>query len=202
MASRNDESNIGQRLAKLYQQYTLRIEYAKYKSEMYEQERESASMRGQGYKALQAQIAKQSWEVYRKNLLNKRGELEEAVKQALVGYSDVQRSVWYAYFMEAKSSTTIMKEVGLSDRTVERMIARMKDDMELKFTASAFKRIGESSKPKWDGNALAEFLEEKPSDEYRKAVQDLLDYGIVDLDALEFDHDFQHFLETGEHPNE
>lgn len=202
MASRNDESNIGQRLAKLYQQYGLRIAYAEYKAEMYEQERESASMRGQGYKALQAQIAKQSWEVYRKNLLNKRGELEEAVKQALVGYSDVQRSVWYAYFMEAKSSTTIMKEVGLSDRTVERMIARMKDDMELKFTASAFKRIGESSKPKWDGNALAEFLEEKPSDEYRKAVQDLLDYGIVDLDALEFDHDFQHFLETGEHPNE
>ena len=201
MASRNDESNIGQRLAKLYQQYGLRIAYAEYKAEMYEQEREAASTRGQGYKALQAQVAKQSWEAYRKNLLNKRGELEEAVKQALIGYNDIQRKVWYAYFMEAKSSTTIMKEVGLSDRTVERMIARMKDDMELKFTASTFKRIGETAKPKWSGDDLAEFLDDKPSDEYRRAVQDLLDYGIVDLDALEFDHDFQRFLETGEHPS-
>ncbi len=201
MASRNDESNIGMRLGKLFQQYALRISYAEYKAKLYEQEREAASTRGQGYKALQAQVAKQSWEVYLKNLTAMRAELEEAVKKALIGYSDIQKKVWYAYFMEAKSSTTIMHEVQLSDRTVERMIARMKDDMELKFTASTFKRIGEEIKPKWDATQLAAFLEESPSDDYKAAIQDMLDYGIIDLDALEFDHDFQHFLETGEHPS-
>ena len=82
MASRNDESNIGMRLCRLFQQYGLRIAYAQYKAEMYEQEREAASARGQGYKSLQAQVAKQSWEVYRRNLITKRRELEEAVQTA------------------------------------------------------------------------------------------------------------------------
>lgn len=202
MASRNDESNIGMRLGRLFQQYGLRIAYAQYKAEMYEQEREAASARGQGYKSLQAQVAKQSWEVYRKNLITKRRELEEAVQTALIGYSDTQRRVWFSYFMEGKSSTAIMQEVQLSDRTVERMIARMKDDMELKFTDSAFKRIGEATKPKWTSAQLASFLTENPSQDYLAAVQDMLDYGIVDLDALEFDHDFQNFVESGRRPTD
>ena len=201
MASRNDESSIGMRLGKLFQQYGLRIAYAQYKAGMYEQERDAASARGNAYRTLQAQISKQSWEVYARNLTAKRSELEDAVRRSLIGYSDVQKKVWYAYFIEGKSSTAIMHEVQLSDRTVERMIARMKDDMELKFSASTFKRIGEEAKPKWEAGQLASFLGGSPSDEYKAAVQDLLDYGVIDLDALEFDHDFQHYLETGERPS-
>lgn len=198
--NRNDEGNIGQRLAKLYQQYALRVAYAKYKAEIYEQERQSSSMRGNSARSLKAQVAKRSWEVYLANLNEKKSELESAVKTALVGYNDTQRKVWFAYFFEAKSTDAISAEVDLSGRTVERMIARMKGDMEMKFTSGDVKKPPRQSKPKWSGDDLARFLEDKPSDDYRRAVQDMLDYGAVDIDALEFDHDFQEWLETGKRP--
>ena len=200
MASRNDESNIGMRLGKLFRQYGLRIAYAQYNADLYENERQKCSAIGQSYKALQAQIAKQSWEAYRKNLIEKQNEMGEAVQQALIGYSDTQRRIWYAYFLEGKSSTVITKEVNLSDRTVERMIAKMKVDMELKFDGTPFKRAEAEAKAKWDASQLAAYLEGNPSQAYQSAIQDLLDYGAIDLDALEFDQRFQDYLATGRRP--
>lgn len=202
--ARNDESNIGQRLGRLLQQFDLRIAFAAYKAEMYENERSHASMRGMGQKAIQAQMAKNSWNTYRENLLRFRSELIDEVKSSLIGYSATQKHVWFAYFMENKSSTAIAKELGLSDRTVERSVAKLKDDMALKFRydSAAFRRLGEIPQPRWSAEDLAAFLKEKPSQEYLEAIKDMLDYGIIDLDALEFDHGFQHFLETGRRPTD
>lgn len=81
----------------------------------------------------------------------------------------------------------------LNSRAVQRIVASMKADMELKFEQK-LPRIGEASAPKWSAQELACFLEEKPSDDYVAAIKDMLDYGIVDIDTLEFDETFQDYL--------
>lgn len=192
-AQSNDVSNIGRRIGRLLQQYQLRIAYAEYKSKLYEEEREKASASGQGYKTLQATLSQKVWKTYMENLVTKKSQLEAAVREALVCYNEKERKIWWLYFIKQKSSYEIEEIMKLNSRAVQRIVASMKSDMELKFEQK-LPRIGEASAPKWSAQELACFLEEKPSDDYVAAIRDMLDYGIVDIDTLEFDETFQDYL--------
>ena len=192
--NQNDVSNIGKRIGRLLQQYELRIQYAQYKSSLMEEERQKASATGKAFKSMQATISRDVWEVYAKNLNTKKSELEEAVGRALMCYSDAEKRIWWAYFIENKSSYDIEGETHLNSRTVQRMIAAMKRDMELKFEQN-LPRVGETDSPRYSASDIASFVRKKPSEEYVSAVSDLLEYGIVDLDALEFDPKFQDFID-------
>lgn len=192
-AQSNDVSNIGRRIGRLLQQYQLRIAYAEHKSKLYEEEREKASASGQGYKTLQATLSQKVWKTYMENLVTKKSQLEAAVREALVCYNEKERKIWWLYFIEQKSSYEIEEIMKLNSRAVQRIVASMKADMELKFEQK-LPRIGEASAPKWSAQELACFLEEKPSDDYVAAIRDMLDYGIVDIDILEFDETFQDYL--------
>lgn len=190
---KNDEANIGKRIGRLLQQYGLRIEYAKYKANLMEEERKKSSACNQTWKAAQASVSKKAWEVYADNLATKKDELIEAVKGALICYNSKERLIWWLYFIENKSTYEIEEEVKINSRSVQRCIAAMKEEMALKFEQS-MPRMGDTEAPKWSSVDLARFLEDKPSDDYIAAVKDMLAYGIVDVDALEFDPDFQDCL--------
>ncbi len=190
----NEENTVGRRLGRLLQQYNLRIAYAKGKRKLYQEEQNNASAKGNSQMALKATIAFKCWEVYETNLTAKREELIEAIQNALIGYNDRQRKIWFAYFIEGKSSYEIADSVvPLNPRLVQRAIAAMKSDMELKFEQK-LPEVGEKVAPKWSASDLANYLSDKPAEAYVSAVKDLLDYGIVDLDALEFDKTFQDYL--------
>lgn len=193
---KTDETSIGKRLGRLLSQYALRISYATYKSGLYKEESDNASARGNGYKALQATISQKAWETYAKNLGDKKTELEAAIRKSLVGYSEKQVQIWYAYFIEDKSPNEIEEITNLSTRTIQRSIAAMKADMELKFV-QRLPSIGEKTAPNWSAKDLANFLCKAPTEEYTAAIKDMLDYGVVDTDALEFDYEFQKFVENG-----
>jgi len=196
-AYKTDETSIGKRLGRLLQQYQLRIAYAKYKASLYEEEAACASSRGMGYKALQATISKKSWETYAQNLTDKKAELEGVLRSCLIGYSDKQKDIWYSYFIDNLSPSEIeSKNPNLSQRTIQRVVAAMKRDMELRFEQK-LPRIGERPAPNWNAQDLGHFLEEEPDEGYLAALKDALDYGIIDIDALEFDYEFQRYLETG-----
>jgi len=193
----NEETSVGKRIGRLLQQYALRIAFAEGKVKLYDEEQANASARGSGVKTLRASISRNCWEVYAKNLTTKKTELEEAVKNALVGYSTKQRQVWFAYFIENKSSYEIEEQLSLNSRTVQRMVAAMKEDMDLKFDIR-LPKMGEENFPKFSAKDLAEFLTDKPSEDYINGIKDALDYGIIDLDELDFDPDFQGFLDGKE----
>lgn len=192
-----EEINVGKRLGRLLQQYALRIAYAEGKIQLYDEEQQNASARGNGVKTLKATVAKNCWEVYAKNLKTKKEELEKSIREALVGYSTKQRQIWFAYFIENKSSYEIEEEQCINSRAVQRMVASMKEDMDLRFDIKV-PNIGEKKFPKFSPKDLAEFLTEKPSEDYVLAIKDLLNYGIVDLDELDFDPDFQGWINSGE----
>lgn len=61
---------------------------------------------------------------------------------------------------------------------------------------------GERPAPNWNAQDLGHFLEEEPDEGYLAALKDALDYGIIDIDALEFDYEFQRYLETGKRPTD
>ena len=130
---KDNDASIGKRLSQLLRQYSLRIALAKGKAHLYDQERQRASATGNAYKSLQAQIAVRCWAIYAKNLTTLKGELEEAIRNALAGYGEYEKRAWWLYFIENKPSSEIEREVGLSQRTVQRWLASMKADMELKF---------------------------------------------------------------------
>lgn len=192
-ANQNDVSNIGKRIGRLLQQYQLRIRYAEYKAKLMEEERAKASSSGNGWKTAQATISQKAWEVYAKNLATKKSELEDAVRKSLICYSSKEKDIWWRYFIENKSTYQIEAELNLNSRAVQRVVASMKKDMELKFEQS-LPKIGEIEAPKWSAVELAQFFEEKPSADYVSAISDLLAYGIVDVDALEFDPMFQKYI--------
>lgn len=189
----NVETNVGKRIGSLLQQYALRIAFAQGKMRLYDEEQQNASARGNGVKTLKASIARNCWGVYEKNLSDKKEELEKNVKEALIGYSTKQREVWFAYFIENKSCYEMEDELNINARTIQRMVAAMKEEMDLRFDFKV-PDIGENKLPKFSPKDLAEFLTDKPSEEYIAGIKDVLDYGIIDLDELEFDPDFQNFL--------
>ena len=169
------------------------------KAQLYDQERQRASATGNAHKSLQAQIAVRCWATYAKNLTTLKGELEAAIQNALAGYKDKQKRIWWLYFIEDKSVYEIEEAMHLNVRNVSRALASMKADMELKFRVPRPLTQEGRATPKWGARELANFLEENPSEEYVKAVSELLEYGIIDIDALEFDEMFQEFLEKGRH---
>lgn len=191
---KNDETSIGKRLGRLLQQYGLRISYATYKAVLYREEEQSASARGNDQRALRAKIAKTSWETYAANLTDKRDELKRAIYMSLIGYNDRQKKIWFAYFIENLTPSEIeLREPNTSQRTIQRTVAAMKADMELRFP-SKLPAIGDKEAPNWNAKDLALFLEERPSEDYIKGLQDALDYGVIDIDAIECDEEFQNFI--------
>ena len=199
---KDDETSIGRRLGRLLQQYGLRISYATHKANIYSEEEKCASARGLAQKALRAKISANSWGVYAKNLADKRDELKQAIYLSLIGYNDKQKKIWFAYFIDNLSPSEIeLQDPSVSQRTIQRVVAAMKADMALRFP-SKLPNIGEKGAPNWNAKDLATFLEEKPSNDYVRALQDALNYGIIDIDALEFDYEFQNYIATGKHPGE
>lgn len=194
--TKNDVGSIGKRIGRLLQQYQLRIAYAEYKAHLMDEERLKASAIGNAYREMQANISKKAWETYAKNLATKKSELEQAVREALICYNSKQRTIFWLYFIENKSTYEIEDEMRIDSRKVQRTIAAMKADMEMRFE-QRLPKIGEVKSPKWSAPDLAKFLTENPSQGYIDAIQDMLDYGIIDLDTLEFDQDFQDYLEGG-----
>lgn len=192
-ANKNDVSTIGNQIGRLIQQYDLRITYAQYRASLMDEERLKASSLGQGRKTLESTVSREAWAIYAKNLTTKRQALIEDVKSALICYNANERKVWWAYFIERKSTYDIAAEIDRDPRAIQRMVAAMKADMELRFE-QVLPRIGEKTSPKWSYAELANFLEDKPSEDYMKAVKDMIDYGVVSVDLLEFDPDFQDFL--------
>lgn len=194
--NKNDVSSIGNRIGRLIQQYELRIRYAEYKAKLMAEEEKRASASGLDKKAMYAKIARLAWEVYQKNLSDKRDDLLKEIKGALICYNSKEKQIWWLYFIENKSSYDIETETNFNARAVQRTVAAMKSDMELKFE-SLFHRNSGLESPNWSAADLANFLTERPSDDYLAAVKDMLQYGIVDLDALEFDPMFQKYLDNG-----
>ncbi len=195
-ANTNDGSSVGRRIGRLLQQYSIRIAYAEYKAKLYEEEASSASARGNAQKSVKAKVAKITWETYAKNLADKRDNLIRDVRNSLIGYSDKQASIWFAYFVENKTTHEIATSLGVvSERTVQRMIASMKDDMSIRFE-TRMPRIGERPSANFEARELASFLREEPSEEYIAALKDAMDKGFIDVDALEFDYEFQSHLEA------
>lgn len=193
-ANKNDVSTIGNQIGRLIQQYDLRITYAKFRAELMEEERLKASTIGEGRKTFESTVSRQAWSIYAKNLATKKNELALEVKKALIGYNTVEREAWWRYFIERKSAEQVATEIGFSLRSVQRLIASMKADMELRFS-QILPRFGDKESPKWSHTELARFLSKKePSDEYARAVKDMIEYGIVSIDLLEFDPEFQDFL--------
>lgn len=192
-ANKNDASTIGFQIGRLIQQYNLRITRANYRAKLMDEERLKASSVGQTKRALEATISRDAWVIYAKNLTNKRTELAEEVKTSLIGYNANEKSVWWSYFVERKSAEKVAQETGFSLRSVQRFIASMKAEMECRFNQIP-PRMEEIESPRWSHIELAHFLEEKPNDDYIKAVKDLIDYGVISVDLLEFDPDFQAYL--------
>lgn len=187
---------IGKRLGRLIEQYELRRAYAKYKAGLMEQERLKASAIGNEYKSMQAKISMEAWTVYETNLHEMEAELMEQIKKALLGYNSTEKNIWWLYFIENKSSYEIESAISLNSRSVQRAIAAMKKDMELKFLSRPRTNAeGQEYKTLFTALDLANFIEEKPSEDYVRAVRDLMQLGFIDLDALEFDGLFQDFLE-------
>lgn len=197
----NIDTSIGRRIGQLLRQYALRINFAEGKAKLYDEESQKASAMGYGKRTIDAAIARNVWQTYAKNLKDVKAELENAVKEALAGYTQQQKIIWWSYFINNQPCPDIAErpDVRMELRTVYRVVKAMRDELELKFKLPVPSEERVEIK-EWSPIDLALFLEEKPSDEYIQAIKDMLDYGIVDLDTLEFDHDFQHFLETGEHP--
>lgn len=193
-ANKNDVSTIGNQIGRLLQQYELRITYANYRANLMNEEKLKASALGQDRKALSASISKEAWGVYAKNLNDKKGELIEAIKKALIGYNANERKVWWSYFIERKSAERVSDEVCMSLRSVQRLIASMKDDMELRFSQIPPK-FSDGETPKWSHVELAGFLQKDPSEAYVKAVKDMVDGGYISIDILESDPKFQEYLQ-------
>ncbi len=192
-ANKNDASTIGFQIGRLIQQYNLRIAHANHRAQLMDEERLKASSLGQSRKSIDATISRDAWLTYAKNLANKRTELAEDVKRSLICYNANERKVWWSYFIERKSADQVAQETGFSLRSVQRLIASMKAEMECKFSQIP-PRVGES--PKWSHIELASFLSKgRLSEEYSRAIKDIMEYGIVSTDLLEFDPDFQKSLE-------
>jgi len=191
---KNDETSIGRRLGRLLQQYGLRISYATHKANIYSEEEKCASARGLAQKALRAKISANSWGVYAKNLADKRDELKQAIYMSLIGYNDKQKKIWFAYFIDNLSPSEIeLQDPNISQRTIQRVVAAMKADMALRFP-SKLPTIGDKEAPNWNAKDLASFLGERPSEDYIKGLQDAFDYGVIDIDAIECDEEFQNFI--------
>ena len=195
-ANTNDASTIGKRLGRLIQQYDLRIKYGQYKANLMEQEAKKASAIGNLEKETRAKVSMNAWATYADNLATAKMELAKAIQTALVAYNTTERKIWWAYFIENKSTYDIEDETSINSRSVQRAIAAMKKDMELNFEQK-LPYVGEVESPKWTAQDLAFFLEEKPTTDYLSAIKDMLEYGIVDIDALEFDPDFQDYVVNG-----
>ena len=195
-ANTNDASTIGKRLGRLIQQYDLRIKYGQYKASLMEQEASKASAIGNEQKAVRAKVSMNAWATYADNLATAKMELAKAIQTALVAYNTTERKIWWLYFIENKSTYDIEDETSINSRSVQRVIAAMKKDMELNFEQK-LPNVGEVESPKWTAQDLAFFLEEKPTTDYLAAIKDMLEYGIVDIDALEFDPDFQDYVVNG-----
>lgn len=187
----NDDNLIGKRIGRLLQQFRLRHAYAEHRSGLMRAEYERASGSGQTERALKAKIGKAMWDVYAKNVGDLMGKLGEDVRNALVCYNQTERGIWWAYFVEGKSSYDIGEELHVNSRTVQRAVAAMRRDMEMSFSFAGPKVEGEAKTPKWGAQDLADYMRPKASPEYVSAVNDMLERGIVDCDALDFDPAFQ-----------
>lgn len=192
----NEQNTIGKRLGRLVQQYDLRISHAKYTAGVYEEEWARLSATNQTQKATYAKVAHNTWKTYETNLAAKREELIKAIQEALIGYNEKQRKIWYAYFIEGLSGREIEDKYNLGYRNVYRMVSAMQEDMSLRFVGKVPDESGAKTL-NWGAARLATFLTENPSNDYIEAVEDALNYGIIDIDSLEFDPDFQDFLEKG-----
>ena len=192
-ANKNDVSTIGNQIGRLLQQYELRITYANWRAKLMDEERLKASALYQKKRALDASIAKEAWSIYAKNLTDKKAELVEAVKRGLIGYGSNERVIWWRYFIERESAERIAEDVNMSLRSVQRLVASMKANMELRFSTIAPK-FSEGESPKWSHVELAGFLQESPSEDYVKAIKDIIEGGYVSIDLLESDPRFQEYL--------
>lgn len=199
----NNDTSIGNRLGRLFQQMQLRVEYATYKAKLYAEEAKLASARGKETKAVRATISQRAYETYAKNVLDLYTDLATAIKASLTGYSDKQMNVWTSYFIFDKPVSVIAVEENVSERTVHRMIAAMKADMELKVGGCIPAEARTEKSPNWNAIDLAEFLAGglPCSEHYYQAIADALKYGAIDVNALEFDTAFQEYLDEREKCN-
>lgn len=193
------ESFIGKRIGTLYRRMDIRIAFATGYSDLYREEAKRYSAMSQTQKAANARLASEIWKAYATNVTDMKNELRAEVRKALLGYTEQEKTVFWMFFIESKTYEEIeaSPEINMSLRTIYRLIKAMRDELDMRFVPEKYERG--ASIPNWSSSDLALFLEEKPSEDYLRAIKDCLEYGIIDIDAIETDPEFQYFLEQGKH---
>lgn len=183
--------NVGTRLGMLLRQYSLRISLAQGKVSLYDEERQARSALGKHKTSVNATISRNVWEVYGKNLSDKKAELEKAIKSCLVGYSVNERKVWVGYFIENKTPSELAKEFSVNERTIFRKIQAFKQEMSIRFQEPDASNEDMKEDYSFTSEDLALYANPNADSSYIKAVDDLMSMGFIDIDRLDFDEGFR-----------
>lgn len=80
--------------------------------------------------ATQAKLSKELYKIHSENCDKALEDVKAEIEYSLRGYTDAQRKIWIAYFMEQKSIEAIAKATAYSPSYIAKLLVGFRKDLE------------------------------------------------------------------------